>query len=218
MGLILAAPTLGVDAAAEQAMTPFERAISTPRGQLKNPYPDFASVAAEGLKIYRSHDCNGCHGGGGGGGMAAPLTNQIWIYGNDDDTLFRVITLGTGVSAQATRSGSKGSCARAPRTSSGRCPPSAKPLRPMMMSGKLSLGLGRFIASDAQRDADENVRIVPVCCRPHDPYPSACQSPLLMLWTAPSTGTSVPWLWGAVNAPTIRRSQSCKRSQPSVST
>jgi mono/diheme cytochrome c family protein len=96
MGLILAAPTLGVDAAAEQAMTPFERAISTPRGQLKNPYPDFASVAAEGLKIYRSHDCNGCHGGGGGGGMAAPLTNQIWIYGNDDDTLFRVITLGTG--------------------------------------------------------------------------------------------------------------------------
>ena len=96
MGLILAAPTLGVDAAAEQAMTPFERAISTPRGQLKNPYPDFASVAAEGLKIYRSHDCNGCHGGGGGGGMAAPLTNQIWIYGDDDDTLFRLITLGTG--------------------------------------------------------------------------------------------------------------------------
>ena len=41
---------------------------------------------------------------------------------------------------------------------------------------------------------------------------------LLMLWTAPSTGTSVPWLWGAVKAPTIRRSQSCKRSQPSVST
>ena len=98
MGLILAAPTLGVDAAAGETMTPFERAISTPRGQLKSPYPDFASVAAEGLKIYRSHDCNGCHGGGGGGGMAAPLTNQIWIYGNDDDTLFRVIALGTGSS------------------------------------------------------------------------------------------------------------------------
>jgi mono/diheme cytochrome c family protein len=39
--------------------------------------------------------CNSCHGGGGGGGMAAPLTNQIWIYGNDDDTLFRLIALGT---------------------------------------------------------------------------------------------------------------------------
>ncbi len=30
-----------------------------------------------------------------GGGMAAPLTNLIWIYGNDDDTLFRLIALGT---------------------------------------------------------------------------------------------------------------------------
>ena len=28
--------------------------------------------------------------------MAAPLTNPVWIYGNDDDTLFRVIALGTG--------------------------------------------------------------------------------------------------------------------------
>jgi len=26
----------------------------------------------------------------------APLTNEIWIYGSDDDTLFRLITLGTG--------------------------------------------------------------------------------------------------------------------------
>ena len=28
--------------------------------------------------------------------MAAPLTNEIWIYGDDDDTLFRLIALGTG--------------------------------------------------------------------------------------------------------------------------
>jgi hypothetical protein len=28
--------------------------------------------------------------------MAAPLTNEVWIYGDDDDTLFRVIALGTG--------------------------------------------------------------------------------------------------------------------------
>jgi len=96
LGLIVGALTGGGDAAAAEAMTPLERAVSTPRGQLKSHYPDVARVAAEGLKIYRSHDCNGCHGGGGGGGMAAPLTNQIWIYGDDDDTLFRVITLGTG--------------------------------------------------------------------------------------------------------------------------
>lgn len=28
--------------------------------------------------------------------MAAPLTNPVWIYGDDDETLFRLITLGTG--------------------------------------------------------------------------------------------------------------------------
>ena len=28
--------------------------------------------------------------------MAPPLTNPVWIYGDDDDTLFRLIALGTG--------------------------------------------------------------------------------------------------------------------------
>jgi hypothetical protein len=28
--------------------------------------------------------------------MAPPLTNPVWIYGDEDDTLFRVIALGTG--------------------------------------------------------------------------------------------------------------------------
>jgi mono/diheme cytochrome c family protein len=95
IGLILAAPTGGGGVAAGEIKTPMERVASTPKGQLKNPYTDFASVAEEGHKIYMSLDCNSCHGGGGGGGMAAPLTNQIWIYGNDDDTLFRLIALGT---------------------------------------------------------------------------------------------------------------------------
>ncbi len=42
-----------------------------------------------------SAGCNGCHGGTGGGGMGPPLTNQIWVYGSDDDTLFRLIAVGT---------------------------------------------------------------------------------------------------------------------------
>jgi mono/diheme cytochrome c family protein len=96
IGLTVAALSGAGGAAAKEAMTPFERAVVTPRGELKSPYPDVALVAKEGHKIYLSHDCNGCHGGGGGGGMAAPLTNVVWIYGNDDDTLFRVIALGTG--------------------------------------------------------------------------------------------------------------------------
>ena len=53
--------------------------------------------------------CNGCHGGGGGGGMGPPLTNPVWIYGKDDDTLFRLVALGSdGLKAQGyTRKGSE---------------------------------------------------------------------------------------------------------------
>ncbi|HEX7770352.1 MAG TPA: c-type cytochrome, partial [Dokdonella sp.] len=41
------------------------------------------------------YSCNGCHGGGGGGGMCPPLTNDVWVYDGDDDTLFRLVTLGS---------------------------------------------------------------------------------------------------------------------------
>ena len=95
MGLVIAALTGVGDVAAEDTMTPLDRVASMPKGQLKSPYVDFASVAEKGHRIYMSLDCNSCHGGGGGGGMAAPLTNPIWIYGNDDDTLFRLVALGT---------------------------------------------------------------------------------------------------------------------------
>jgi mono/diheme cytochrome c family protein len=95
MGLVIAALTGVGDVAAEDTMTPLDRVASMPKGRLKNPYVDFASVAEKGHRIYMSLDCNSCHGGGGGGGMAAPLTNPIWIYGNDDDTLFRLVALGT---------------------------------------------------------------------------------------------------------------------------
>ena len=94
--LTLAAPTGGGEVTAAESTTPLERVASTPKGQLKSPYPDFANVAEEGHRKYMAAGCNGCHGGGGGGGMAAPLTNPVWIYGDDDDTLFRLIALGTG--------------------------------------------------------------------------------------------------------------------------
>lgn len=76
---------------------PADLVAKTPKGQLKNPYQDTqADVVAQGEHLFLSYSCNGCHGGGGGGGMAAPLTNPIWVYGDDDDTLFRLIVLGTG--------------------------------------------------------------------------------------------------------------------------
>lgn len=75
---------------------PIDLVASTPKGQLKNPYNDSqADVVADGEHLFLSYGCNGCHGGGGGGGMCPPLTNDTWVYAGDDDTLFRLVTLGS---------------------------------------------------------------------------------------------------------------------------
>ena len=69
---------------------------NTPKGKLKNPYSDSqADVVEQGRQLLLSYGCSGCHGGGGGGGMCPPLINDIWVYGGDDDTLFRLVTLGS---------------------------------------------------------------------------------------------------------------------------
>jgi mono/diheme cytochrome c family protein len=68
----------------------------TPKGELHNPYKDTqANIVAQGETLFRSYPCSGCHGGGAGGGMCPPLTKADWIYIGDDDTLFRLITLGS---------------------------------------------------------------------------------------------------------------------------
>jgi hypothetical protein len=88
---------------------PEELAKSAEKGTLKSPISDPKSAAGEGQKVYMAAGCNGCHGGTGGGGMGPPLTNQVWIYGKDDDTLFRLIALGSdGLKAEGySRKGSE---------------------------------------------------------------------------------------------------------------
>lgn len=82
-------------AADGEFMAPFDRVKAAPKGTLKNPYTGNEEAIAEGQKLFMGLSCNGCHGGGGGGGMCPPLTNEVWVYGGDDDTLFRLITLGS---------------------------------------------------------------------------------------------------------------------------
>lgn len=82
-------------AAPGETRTPLELVNSVEKGKLKNPFTDNAEAIAEGKKLYLGNSCNGCHGGGGGGGMCPSLTNETWVYGSDDDTLFRLITLGS---------------------------------------------------------------------------------------------------------------------------
>ena len=74
---------------------PIELVAKTPRGELKSPYQDFASVAEEGHHQFLRPGCNECHGGTGGGGICPPLTTGVWFWGNSDDTLFRLVTLGS---------------------------------------------------------------------------------------------------------------------------
>ncbi|HEU4856119.1 MAG TPA: c-type cytochrome [Rhodanobacteraceae bacterium] len=75
---------------------PVDVVKNAPKGTLKDPYdPANATVAAEGHQQFLNHGCNACHGGNGGGGMCPPLNNGVWIYGESDDTLFRLVTLGS---------------------------------------------------------------------------------------------------------------------------
>jgi mono/diheme cytochrome c family protein len=75
--------------------SPAEVEAAAPKGTLRNPYTGQADKADEGHKLFLSYSCSGCHGGNGGGGMCPQLTHVIWIYGSDDDTLFRLVTLGS---------------------------------------------------------------------------------------------------------------------------
>jgi mono/diheme cytochrome c family protein len=91
--------TMGADnppASGDLALKPPDYIAKVPKGQIKNPYKDTqADIVAQGEHLFLSYGCNGCHGGGGGGGMCPPLTNDTWVYEGDDDTLFRLVTLGS---------------------------------------------------------------------------------------------------------------------------
>jgi mono/diheme cytochrome c family protein len=85
--LLLAAVDL-CEAVNAETMTPLQRVASTPKGQLKNPYSDFTSVAEEGHRKYMAAGCNGCHGGGGGGWRPMPHFGDII---KTDDDLWKII-------------------------------------------------------------------------------------------------------------------------------
>ena len=73
-------------------------------GQLHSPYPDYAKMAKDDpdlVKQFRLPGCNECHGGTGGGGICPALTQGVWFWGNTDDVLFRLVTLGSVDSGEA---------------------------------------------------------------------------------------------------------------------
>jgi mono/diheme cytochrome c family protein len=85
-------PAIAADGA---KMAPAERVKSVPKGELKNPLAQTPEIVAEGKLLYQSKTCGACHGGNGGGIHCPSVINDAWIYGSDDDTIFRLITLGS---------------------------------------------------------------------------------------------------------------------------
>ena len=77
------------------AGSPAEIVATTERGQLKNPLSITPELIDEGKALYQAKTGGACHGGNGGGIHCPSLKNDAWIYGSDDDTLFRLITVGS---------------------------------------------------------------------------------------------------------------------------
>ncbi|XSG82424.1 MAG: hypothetical protein ACPW61_01190 [Methyloligella sp. ZOD6] len=77
---------------------PLELVEKVPPGGLHSPYPDYEKMAKDDpdlVKQFRLPGCNECHGGTGGGGFCPALSQGVWFWGNTDDVLFRLITLGS---------------------------------------------------------------------------------------------------------------------------
>jgi cytochrome c oxidase cbb3-type subunit 3 len=59
----------------------------------RNPYEENAVAVAEGQRLFRAYNCNGCHANGGGG-MGPPLMDDQWIYGSDPANIVATILEG----------------------------------------------------------------------------------------------------------------------------
>jgi cytochrome c(L) len=56
-----------------------------------NKYTGNPEAIKEGRAIFLKYGCSGCHGVGGGGGMGPPLLDDVWKFGSDDETLYKLI-------------------------------------------------------------------------------------------------------------------------------
>jgi cytochrome c(L) len=64
-----------------------------PESQRRNKYSSDPAAIKEGRKLFMKYGCSACHGlSGGGGGMGPPLMDDVWQFGSDDETLFKLIT------------------------------------------------------------------------------------------------------------------------------
>jgi cytochrome c oxidase cbb3-type subunit III len=63
------------------------------QGSESNPAEERAFDVAEGKRLFRAYNCNGCHANGGGG-MGPPLMDGEWIYGSAPADIIATIVEG----------------------------------------------------------------------------------------------------------------------------
>lgn len=56
-----------------------------------NPFARSVEAVVEGRKLYLQYGCAACHGMSGGGGMGRPILDDEWVFGSDDETLFKLM-------------------------------------------------------------------------------------------------------------------------------
>ena len=56
-----------------------------------NPYAGNPEAIKEGRALWLKYGCQGCHGVTGGGGMGPPVLDDVWKFGSDDETLFKLV-------------------------------------------------------------------------------------------------------------------------------
>jgi mono/diheme cytochrome c family protein len=56
-----------------------------------NPFTGQAEAIAQGRTLWLNYGCSGCHGVMGGGGMGLPVIDDVWKFGSDDETLYKLI-------------------------------------------------------------------------------------------------------------------------------
>ncbi len=65
-----------------------------PAIEISNPFATDSTAVADGLKVFTTMNCDGCHGGGATGWVGPSLVDGRWRYGGSDGALFQSIYYG----------------------------------------------------------------------------------------------------------------------------
>jgi cytochrome c oxidase cbb3-type subunit 3 len=72
----------------------FAGGVAPPAGKLTNPFRGDARSAKEGEQLFKTMNCDGCHGGDATGWVGPSLSDGRWRYGGADGVVFQSIYYG----------------------------------------------------------------------------------------------------------------------------